>query len=336
MSGTTKLSGEIVKQLIEKYHKIPISQMARIAQRENPLVFNSIDHARSVIRYYMGSHGEHNRKSQPIILRSPEESLQNKLNPFGLPESRNDNWAPMPFPIKRGNGLILADIQIPYHDMEALTLAIKWGKDSLYTDFILLLGDIVDCYQLSKFEKDPNKRRFKGELDDTNIFIDILQKQFPKAQIIFKMGNHENRLDRFLMRKSPELTEFKDYIWEKELRVKERGMIMVPHDVPLTVGKLNIIHGHELKGTSTVVNPARGAYLKAMECILEAHWHRTSQHAEMSFSRRLDTAWSIGCLCCLWPEYARINKWNHGVCGMKVDGKDFEIDNKRIFEGMIR
>lgn len=253
-------------------------------------------------------------------------------NPFGLPKSHNDNWKPMRFPVKKGRGMLLFDAHIPYHDVRAVTMALQWGKENGYTDYLFLGGDMIDCYMLSKFEKDPRKRHFRNELDDFSKFLDVLQKEYPNAIIIWKHGNHEDRLERYLKAKAPELFHLKDFIWDEYLGLSKRGVILVEADVPLFVGKLNLIHGHELKGASSQVNPARGAYLKAVECILEGHYHRTSMHAQNSFSRRLDTAWSVGCLCCLWPEYARINNWNYGFAGMEVNGNDFEIENMRIIE----
>lgn len=332
------IAGDITKQYLRRYSTTSTLQIARILQKEHPLIFGDIEQAREVVRYYRGAHGNKHRAALKDIefIRPIEQAMQDKYNPYGLPPAVDDNWTPVSLPFSKGRGLIIADLQIPYHDIEAITATFDWANNSGYIDFVLLNGDIDDFYQLSKFDKDPRKDSFLKELKATNTLLDSIEKTFPKARIIWKDGNHDNRFFLYLRRRAPELLELSDFVREKELKFEERGVFFVPNDVPIKVGKLNILHGHELQSVSTAVNPARGAYLKALECVLLAHSHRTSQHAEMSLSGRLDTAWSIGCLCQLHPEYARLNKWNHGCAGLEFDQNDFEIENKRIIKGKVR
>jgi predicted phosphodiesterase len=332
------IAGDLAKQYLRRYSTTSTLQIARILSKEHPLIFGDIEQARQVVRYYRGAQGKENRQylKDTEFIRPIEQALQDKYNPYGLPPAETDDWSPVSLPFSKGRGLVLADLHIPYHDIEAITATFDWAKNSGYTDFVLFDGDISDCYQLSRFEKDPRKRAFKSELDDFKSLLDATSKVFPKAQIILKYGNHDNSLEFYLRRRAPELLGLETYIMDDYIGLKARGIFTVPHDVPIKVGKLNILHGHELQSLSTAVNPSRGAYLKALECVLIAHSHRTSQHAEMSMSGRLDTAWSIGCLCQLHPEYARLNKWNHGCAGLEVDKDDFEIDNKRIIKGRVR
>lgn len=332
------IAGDLAKQYLGRYQTTSTLQIARILQKEHPLIFGDIEQARHVVRYYRGALGKDARRTlkDTEFIRPIEEAMQDKYNPYGLPIPVKEDWSPVSLPFVSGRGLVMADTHIPYHDIEAITVAFDWAKNNGYIDFILLDGDLNDFYMLSYFEKDPRNRSFKNELDDTNVFLDSIEKAFPSAQIILKGGNHDYRWEAFLRRRAPELLDMKDFIWEEYLKLKQRGIFTVAHDVPIKVGKLNILHGHELQSLSTVVNPARGAYLKAIECVLIAHSHRTSQHAEMSMSGRLDTAWSIGCLCQLHPEYSRLTKWNLGVAGMEFDKDDFEIENKRILKGHVR
>jgi predicted phosphodiesterase len=278
--------------------------------------------------------GKGNRSAikDKTLIRSQEDALKQRNNPFGLPDSVKDDWEPVTLPLKQGRGLIIADLHIPYHDNDSIEPTFNWALSHGYSDFVLIDGDLGDDYQLSRFERHPEKRKYKEEMESVGIFLDSVSNTFPAAQIILKWGNHDNRLDRYLRVKAPELFDLKTYIRDDYLKLKERGIIAIEHDIPIKVGKLTILHGHEIQNLSTVVNPARGAYMKAIECVLIAHSHRTSQHVETSLSGRLDTAWSIGCLCQLHPEYARLNKWNQGFAGLDFDGNDFQIENKRIVE----
>ena len=218
------------------------------------------------------------------LYRDKEKGELMNKNPFGFPPSRADHWHPIPLPVNKGRGGVLDDEHVPYQDNRAISIAIRWLLDHEYDDFIIFGGDLIDCYQLSPFVRDPRKRKFKQDLEDLKKFFDAMRKAFPNALFIWKEGNHEKWLKLYLMQKAPEIFELKgeDFVWDDYLGLKERGIIRIDEDVPMTVGKLNIIHGHELRPTNNTVNAARGAYMKALECIILGHWHRTSEHAETS------------------------------------------------------
>ena len=55
--------------------------------------------------------------------------MEKKYNPFGLPESVNENWSPVTLPFTKGRGLIIADLHVPYHSIEAITIAINWARE---------------------------------------------------------------------------------------------------------------------------------------------------------------------------------------------------------------
>jgi predicted phosphodiesterase len=339
MTSNRTILGDITLELISRFPDVSQRQLSRMLYRDNPSVFLDLEAARTAVRYYTGTIGAKNRSRATTthLFRDPERGQALQCNPFGLPQPDNDNWKPVKLPVTKGRGILLYDIHLPFHDLHALTLSLKWSTKNKFNDFIILPGDLLDCYQLSKFNKDPRQRDFISELDMLKKFFEVLRKKFPHAVIIWKHGNHESRLERYFQCKAPELFGLKDFIWNKYLELDKYDVQLIEADIPIYVGKLNIIHGHEMPGSYSVVNPARGAYLKAMECIIEGHFHRTSHHNEKSFSDRLDSAWSVGCLCNLHPPYLRNNKWNSGFAAMEVDGKDFTIRNWRIVEGdMVR
>ena len=80
---------------------------------------------------------------------------------------------------------LLPDIHIPYHDADALSLAIEYLR-GVRCDCIILAGDTMDCYGLSRFEKDPSARNMAGEIAQTRQFLRGLRAAFPKARILFK------------------------------------------------------------------------------------------------------------------------------------------------------
>lgn len=323
-----------IRQLIWEHSELPNKTIAKMAAKKYPLEFTT-ETARDVIRHVRGAHGVKSRKeANPELIRTKEESDFARDNPYGLPESISDHWTLTPFPSK-GMGAILGDFHVPYQDNEAVTLALNWIKENGFTDYALLNGDINDFSELSRFDKDPNRRKYIEELDGTKRLLDVMQKIF--KVVYLKQGNHEKRLFRFLTRHAEALLEMKTVLYEGYFGLKERGITHYNYDDILTVGKLHILHGDEIPSSSSV-NPARGLFLKAKDCALEHHFHRTSFHSETTLGGKNIATWSVGCLCDLHPAWIRINNWNHGFVAIKINGNDFEISNRRIFtnEGMVR
>ena len=115
------------------------------------------------------------------------------------------------------------------------------------------------------------------------------------------------------------------------------GIEFITDQQKIQAGHLDILHGHELgKGSiAPPVNPARGFFLKTMECTLAGHLHRSSTHRERSSKGKQIACWSTACLCGLYPDYARINKWNQGGARVDLHGDDFAVTLLDIINGKV-
>jgi predicted phosphodiesterase len=331
--GATNDSTKICREYREKYGmEMPTLKLARIIYKENPLQFKNVERARTALRYIEGKQGAELR-SRVKDTRFFKEEERSK-NPYGLPESDETIWEPY---ILEGfkHALILSDVHLPYHSIPALSAAIEYAKER-NPDVIILNGDTLDCHRLSRFIKEPDKRNFSGELEIFQNFFQILRKQFPKAQIILKTGNHEERYEHFLMEKASELVGVDEFLLEKIIAKRAEGVIVVKNKRIIKAGDLNILHGHEF-GVSVFspVNIARGLFLKGKVNAIQGHNHQTSEHSESNMNGDVTTTWSMGCLCELHPAYLPINKWNHGFAMVEIDGQSFEVKNKRIHKGKI-
>ena len=193
----------------------------------------------------------------------------------------------------------------------------------------------MDFYGLSRFMKDPRKRSVAHELQALNEFLDVLQ-QFG-VKIIYKLGNHDERYEHFLMHKAPELLGIPEFKFENLLKAGERGMDVVGEKRVIKANKLNIIHGHEYPSVFSPVNIARGLYMKGKVSAMQGHNHQVSEHTETDMNGEIVTTWSLGCLCELNPAYAPLNRWSHGfsLVDLSDNGKDFEVRNYRIYKGKI-
>jgi len=263
--------------------------------------------------------------------------LAPELNTFDLPPSQESNYQPYKLPINHNNILIIGDIHVPYHNIPALTLALKYGLEN-GVNTILLNGDIIDFYAISRFEKDPRKRNFGHEVLMTRQFLTTLRKLFPDAAIYYKCGNHDIRYDHYIMRNAPDLLGMDEFSFTSLMKLDELNIEFIPDKQVIHAGKLTILHGHEL-GASVFspVNIARGLFLRAKDNALCGHHHQASEHTEPNINGKLTTCWSVACLCELHPDYLPINKHHHGFAHVKVmDTGEFEVSNYRIVNGKIR
>lgn len=324
------------------YKDLPSNTLAKVIYRDNPELFNSLETVRSKIRYVRGKSGEYKRKHCKV-LQNPElpnghfATQRGIANPFFLPQSDDEEWEPYELPKGTRRILIMSDIHLPYHNIEAVTKAMIYGKDRK-PDLLLLNGDIMDFYGISRFEKDPRKRSFSSELEMGRKLLEVLRREFDGVPIVYKIGNHEARYESFLRLKAPELLGISEFQLDNLLRFGEYGVQLVTDDRIIKAGKLSILHGHEFgRSIFSPVNPARGAYMRSKENVIVGHHHQTSSHMEKSLNGDVVGAWSTGCLCEMHPAFARINKWNHGFAFVEIepDGT-FEVSNMSIINGKVR
>jgi predicted phosphodiesterase len=235
--------------------------------------------------------------------------------------------------------LVASDFHLPYHNSAAVEACLAFG-DKFNPDAILLNGDVFDCYQISRFDRDPDKPKIRHELECGKQFFGHLRARFPDAQLVFKLGNHDERFEKYLMLNAPELFDVPEirFAWHLAAGLPANDVTVVGDQRPVMLGKLTTMHGHEKgRGISSPVNPARGAFLRLLTSVLEGHGHRTSEHTERTFDGRIIACRTTGCLCGLWPEYARANKWDHSFATVEVEASgDYHLQLHRIIEGQVR
>lgn len=318
---------EVVADIMRRYPTHSHMAIARAAFATWPEVFPTLDAARSVVRVMVGSKGANSRKS------NPDRPMRDGNYRTPLPASKAVAWVPFELDAKRI--LVLSDVHVPFHDMRAIKAALAFG-DSFRPDCVLLNGDTADFYAASRYDTDPRKRDFVGEVKSVRQFLAHVRDRFPRARIVYKLGNHDERWLAYLWRKAPELLGLDVTGYEAILETDKHGVEIVGDKRVVAVGLLNILHGHELpRGMASPVNPARGAFLRTGSIAMIGHHHQTSEHTETTLDGRTVTCWSTGCLSELHPDYARVNRWNHGFATVEVRGDQFTVSNKRIRNGKI-
>lgn len=170
-------------------------------------------------------------------------------------------------PLKRV--LFIPDTHAEYHDVRAWKLMMKamrhWRPDE-----IVILGDFLDCYPVSRYTKDPKRSQsLEPMFKAGNALLDELDELGPKSKYFF-LGNHEQRLNDYIASNAPQLDGFVTV--ERELRLKPRGYRVTQYSDHLQIGKVYVSHdaGKSIAG--------RTAAHKAMDIfqhsIITGHSHR--------------------------------------------------------------
>jgi len=140
--------------------EMPSRKLARIMYNENKLLFKDEEAARRTLRWIEGKVGKRDRDGS--VRKSKYFMAEERpKNPYKLPESDEESYEPYIIKGHKRIGII-NDIHIPYHSIEAVTAAFDLLKKEK-PDGIFINGDVLDCHQLSYFEKDPKKKQFKSK-----------------------------------------------------------------------------------------------------------------------------------------------------------------------------
>lgn len=105
--------------------------------------------------------------------------------------------------LENGTVVIASDIHIPFQDDAAVRSFIKYCKEK-QPEVVVLNGDVLDMFMLSRFTKGEGRNPLE-EMTMCQGFLDSLRKVVPNADIYYVIGNHENRLEKYVLTKAPEL-----------------------------------------------------------------------------------------------------------------------------------
>lgn len=227
--------------------------------------------------------------------------------------------------------LILSDIHFPEQEKRAIDAAISYGRAN-DANLVILNGDIFDCHEISRFDKDPRAKRYVEELKIGRPFFPYLRSQFPKARIVYKEGNHEERLEKYIVPRAPALLELECLSWPSLLGLRDSGVDWLGDKRKIGLGKLSVFHGHELGGGGECVHPAKRLFDKAGESSLAGHHHRKDEYHKRTASGKEIATWVTGCLCHTRPYWLKYNNWTNGFAFVRTykDGSFEPVENRRV------
>jgi predicted phosphodiesterase len=183
--------------------------------------------------------------------------------------------------------LVLPDLHAPYHDKKAYELFIKAAR-IIKPDTLVVIGDFADFYAVSSHLKDPTRPGFSREVKEVRRQLEALRGIGTRR--LFLAGNHENRLDRYLQSRAPEL--YGTLTVPEILGLEEEGFEYHPYQEVITIGKVSFVHDLGFSG----VNGTRQTLAAYPGNIVYGHTHRFNCYTKGDLKRNTYTAWNVGWL----------------------------------------
>ncbi len=197
--------------------------------------------------------------------------------------------------------IVLPDVHIPFQDDELLLVWLNHVRQ-LKPDGIDILGDLIDCYTLSTFDKNPTRKgTLQEEVDEVHDFLALLRKRAGReCDIRYSEGNHEERLRKVLWRKSPEFVDLRNLTMPELLGLKKLGIKWHSIQNPYCIHDLWYSHGDLLRAEAGASARAKANAIRGS--VIVGHSHRTGWSPRTTWSG-IEDAYDAGHLA----DYTRLD-----------------------------
>lgn len=243
---------------------------------------------------------------------------------------RAKNIVDLEISMKAGKILVCSDIHIPFQDDKAVNAFLKHCKKTQPAK-IVLNGDIMDFFRLSRFTKGEGRNPLQ-EITMCRKFLKSLRELCPNADIYYVIGNHETRLERYVLEKAPELSTLIEDVFTI-LKVQDFGVYGC---ASLTLNNSFVFkHGTLLGNKSglSAIKEIEKAYMSGCS----GHTHRAAKFITRKSGRKFFWIES-GCLCDLNPEYCISPDWQQAFVELELHNskikkaKVIEIEEGEVLE----
>lgn len=222
--------------------------------------------------------------------------------------------------------LLYGDTHVPHEDTRT-TAVVRRIAGLLRPNLICHMGDLLDGYSLSRFDKDPGRiDSLQEEINLARAHLALMRQSSPNSRFLLLEGNHEDRLRRTIwnmpgpMAALAKLDVFQaSMIWPRLLDLDELGVEWVPHTGQAKqsfLPKFILKHGTIVRKKSAYT--ASGELDKYGRSGASGHTHRLGAHWHNDHNG--SHLWiETGCTCSLDPEYTEDPDWQAGCVVLTFD-----------------
>lgn len=279
--------------------------------------------------------------ADPDLMRLPRSVLASRYGcSVGTVNSARNALSQQPAPRPSGSPepartggmdltVFLSDLHVPYHDRATLDAVFTFIRE-VRPSHVYLNGDVCDAYQLSRYDKDPNRLLgIQDDLDALDRMLTDLRSAAPDAEIIWTEGNHENRLLRYL-NQHPEIANLTALRPENLFGVEKHRLRWIPQAVTHQHHGFVVTHGSVVRRYSSY--SAKGQFERYNTSGISGHTHRVGMYRHRSFDS--DHVWyEQGCLCELNPTYViGTPDWHQGFGVGQFLGRRFQVSIVQVVE----
>ncbi|KKN58728.1 hypothetical protein LCGC14_0549060 [marine sediment metagenome] len=187
--------------------------------------------------------------------------------------------------------IVLPDLHLPFHDKRLLTSWLNRLRD-LPWDGVDIIGDFLDCYSLSRFDTNPQrKNNLQMEIDRGNEILAYIRDLQLKADIRYSEGNHEDRLRKLLWGKCPALAHLKNLNIPELLGLEKLKIAWHGTRNPYKIGDLWYTHGDILRKHAGLSARAKSEAIHGS--VIIGHTHRMGWSPKTTWNGT-DDAYEVG------------------------------------------
>lgn len=210
--------------------------------------------------------------------------------------------------------VIAGDFQIPFHDKPVVQVFVDVVRE-LKPHGVILNGDVIDCYTISEFSKDPLSTADLAK--EQKLVSGLMAQVAPHTKERWWLGgNHEDRVRRYIWNHAPKFAPLDELTFPALFHLGDHGFRWKEYGGAVMLGKLMVTHGNSVSKHSG--QTARAHMEKYGTSILVNHTHRLGAFFKRDV-RGVHGAWENGCLCGLNPEYDQHPNWQQGFSIVQVD-----------------
>lgn len=241
--------------------------------------------------------------------------------------------------------LLYGDSHFPHQDDAALAV-VQAIAEAEKPNVLIHVGDGIDCYKLSSFNKNPARLHdFQDELDMYRVHLEQMAQICPDAERYVLEGNHEQRLEKILWslpRNVEQVTQLRDVQealkWPNLLDLETIGFTWIPRrDQTRTAILPKCIVKHGDKVSIDAGMSARREMKTHTYSGVSGHTHRAAVYWQGKGGvDRGNYFWAeLGCSCDLFPEYAPNTNWQQSctIINFNLDTGAPFIQQYYIHEG---
>lgn len=187
--------------------------------------------------------------------------------------------------------IVLPDLHIPFHDKRLLECWLNRLTNGTW-DGVDIIGDFIDCYSLSRFDNNPQrKNNLQMEIDQAKELLEDIRRSVPDEDIRYSEGNHEDRLRKLLWGKCPALAHLQDLTIPDLMELKTFGIQWHSTQNPYKIGDLWYTHGDILRKHAGMSARAKSEAIHGP--VIIGHTHRMGW-SPMTTWTGTDDAYEVG------------------------------------------